>query len=468
MTIQKSEALLNELLKRLCSLSAFAAFLLLFLQPTHADDWPRWMGPRYDGVWRESGMIESFGESGADIVWRQPIGPGYAGPSIADGRIFVMDRTLDEGKGIKTENNIGRTGAIAGGERVVCLDAKTGEEIWSHQYDCPYRIAYPTGPRCTPTVDGKHVYTLGAMGNLICLTADEGDVVWEKNLTKAYDAKPPLWGYASHPFVDGDNLIVPVGGKGSGLVAFNKKTGDEIWKSLTTKDVAYSPVVMYEPAKGQRQLIFWHGEGITSVNPNSGQEYWTTKFPEEANPSIVSIATPVINDDKLLIAEFYKGALLLELGSNPPSVNEIWRNFKKNPRLDDAMNAMMATPIVKDGLAYGVAYSKSGAGVLRCIELETGEMKWNNETWMGGEKPLMFANGFITPNEDKQFIFNDLGELMIVRLTKDGVEELDRAKILEPTSVARGRDVVWSHPAFSNGRMVVRNDEEIVCVNLKK
>ena len=107
---------------------------------------------------------------------------------------------------------------------------------------------------------------------------------------------------------------------------------------------------------------------------------------------------------KLLIAEFYKGALLLEIGSNPPSVKEVWRNFKKNPKLNDAMNAMMATPIVKGDMAYGVAYSKSGAGVLRCIELASGDMKWNDETWMGGKKPLMFANGFITPNEDKCFV----------------------------------------------------------------
>jgi outer membrane protein assembly factor BamB len=325
------------------------------IQNVSADDWPRWMGPQYDGIWRETGMIDSFPESGPKVLWRQAIGAGYSGPSVAGGRIFSMDRTRDDGVGIKVENKV--PGAMPGGERIRCLDLKTGTELWSHTYDCPYKIAYPTGPRCTPTVDGEFVYTLGAMGHLKCLTAAKGDLIWEKQLTEVYEARPPFWGYASHPFVDGENLIVPVGGKGTGLVAFEKKTGKEVWRSVTTNDIGYAPVVMYQPerANGERQLVFWHGRGITAVNPDDGAELWEVLFPKAANPSIVTIATPVLVGNQLLIAEFYKGALLLEIGSNPPSVNEVWRNFEKNPKLDDALNAMMATPVVQDGLAYGVA-----------------------------------------------------------------------------------------------------------------
>jgi outer membrane protein assembly factor BamB len=301
------------------------------------------------------------------------------------------------------------------------------------------------------------------------LATANGDVIWEKQLTEDYEAKPPFWGYASHPFVDGENLIVPVGGNGTGLVAFEKKTGKEVWRSVTTNDIGYAPVVMYQPedANGERQLVFWHGRGITAINPDDGTELWEVSFPKEANPSIVTIATPVLVGNKLLIAEFYKGAVLLEIGSNPPSVKEVWRNFEKNPKLDDALNAMMATPVVKDGLAYGVAYNKRGEGLLRCVELESGDMKWTDENWMG-DKPLMFANGFFTPNEDKYFVFNDIGELVIATLSSEGFQELGRARLLEPTSVARGRDVVWSHPAYSDGKMVVRNDKEIICVDLKK
>lgn len=438
-----------------------------------ADDWPHWMGPTNDGAWNETGILEKFPESGPDVLWRHEIGAGYAGPSIADGKVFLMGRISDKGKGIKVENGIKKSGEIAGGERIECLDLKTGKPIWSHFYDCPYNIAYPTGPRCTPTIDGEHVYMLGAMGHLKCLTVAKGEVVWEKLLTKEYEAKPPLWGYASHPIIDGENLIVPVGGIGSGIVAFNKKTGKEIWRSVTTTDIGYAPLVIYNPkdtdgkSSGERQMIFWHATGITAVNPADGQEFWHTKFPEEVNPSVVTIATPILIGNRLLISEFYKGAIMLELGSNPPSVKEVWRDNKKGERLKDAMNSMMATPIIKDSLAYGVAYNKRGQGILRCIELATGDMKWADEDWLA-EKPQLFANGFITPNEDKVLIFDDLGELIIGKLSPTGFEELDRAKLLEPTSVASGRDVVWSHPAYSDGSIVVRNDKEIIRVNLKK
>jgi outer membrane protein assembly factor BamB len=206
-------------------------FLALFSVSVFADDWPHWNGPKNDGRWHETDIIDEFPQQGPSVIWRKSIGSGYAGPSVVGDRLFVMDRTIpvepvDEKKdGTKVENNIRAAGEIPGGERIRCLDAKTGEEVWSHTYDCPYKIAYPTGPRCTPTVDGDQVYCLGAMGKLVCLTTRDGKILWEKELTKVYDTKPPIWGYASHPIVDGGNVIVPVGGKGSGVVALNKDHG---------------------------------------------------------------------------------------------------------------------------------------------------------------------------------------------------------------------------------------------------
>ena len=147
-----------------------------------ADDWPRWMGPNMDAVVNESGLISKFPEGGPEVLWRQPIGPGYAGPSVVGDHLYVMDRTEDAGKGNEVENAIKKAGQVAGGERVQCLNIQTGEQVWAHTYDCPYKIAYPTGPRTTPAVDGDHVYTLGAMGHLICFKSKSGEVVWEKEL----------------------------------------------------------------------------------------------------------------------------------------------------------------------------------------------------------------------------------------------------------------------------------------------
>ncbi len=432
-----------------------------------ADDWPRWMGPMMDGVWRETGMIDQFEESGPKISWRQEIGAGYSGPSVADGRLFVMDRIQDEGKGSEVENAIRQAGEIPGIERVLCIDTASGEILWSHQYDCPYKIAYPTGPRCTPTVDGDHVYCLGAMGHLMCLRVETGEVAWEIQLADSYETKPPVWGYASHPLVEGNKLLVPVGGDGSGLVAFDKMTGRELWRAVTTLDVAYAPLVMMRHEQLQPQLIFWHADGVTSLDPETGTEHWSVVFPKERNMSQTSIATPRIVGNRLLISEFYKGSLLLEVGFDPPSVSEIWRSYETDPRHESGLNSMMTTPVIKDGHVYGVAYDGRGKGLFRCLELQSGELKWSKDDWLGAE-PVTFATCFIVENEDKYFMFDDLGELIIARLSPSGYEELDRGKILDPTGVARGRKVVWSHPAFANGKMFARNDKEIVCVDLKK
>jgi len=470
-------------MKSLQTIAMFVAAVLSVLTnrlSVHADDlngndWPCWGGPFGNSSLHDPDgkLLTSFPEEGPPVLWRMKIGAGYAGPAIVGDKVIVLERTKDdEGKGIKTEGDIRKAGEISGGEKITCRSLVDGAEIWSHEYDCPYNIAYPTGPRCTPSFVGDYVLTLGAMGHLKCLKISDGSIVWEKLLTEEYETKPPLWGYASHPLVVDPFVYVPVGGKGSGVVAFDLKTGEEKWKAVTTFDIGYSPLAMYHPMRAdfQSQLIFWHGKGITSLDRLKGTENWTHKFPKWPNPSTVTIATPTFLDNKLLIAEFYKGALLLELDGKPPSAKEIWKNVEKNPKLDDAMNCMMSTPVIKDGHAYGVAHDRRGNGVLRCIEVGSGEMKWSDPTWIGGDKPTMFANGFITQfgptNTEHCYIFSDIGELLVGTLSTEGWEELGRAKLLEPTSVARGRKVVWSHPAYANGKMVARNDKEIICVDL--
>lgn len=417
-----------------------------------------------DGVWKETGIIQEFPEGGPEVLWRAEVGGGYGGPAYANGKVYVMDRTKDT-RGGSVENGIRAAGEISGGERIQCIDADTGEVVWSHEYDCPYNIAYPTGPRCTPAIDGDHVYTLGAQGDLICFHAEFGDVVWKKKLLDEYAAKPPAWGFASHPLIDGDRLFVPVGGDGSALVAFDKSTGEEIWRSGTTRDVGYAPLVIFEQGTAPPQLIFWHAEAVVSLNPETGEEYWTVTFPDERNPSDTTIATPRIIGDRLLISEFYKGSLMLRIKADPPGVEELWRTHKTDPRHATSLNSMMTTPVIQGEHAFGIAYVGRGEGVLRCIRLEDGVAVWSEESWME-EDPIVFATSFIVENQGRYIMFNDNGELMFANMTPEGFEEIDRAKILEPTSVARGRDVVWSHPAFADKKMFARNDKEIICVDL--
>jgi outer membrane protein assembly factor BamB len=178
------------------SFALFAAVLATF--PAAAADWPQWMGPNRDDVWAETGVIEEFPASGPMFLWRKSIHGGFAGPAVAEDKVYVTDYVKSSGddKPAPTKRN-----DLQGKERVLCLDARTGSELWGHEYDCAYTISYPAGPRCTPTVNDGKLFTLGAMGDLFCLDAKSGRVNWSKNLPRTYGAAVPLWGYAGHPLV---------------------------------------------------------------------------------------------------------------------------------------------------------------------------------------------------------------------------------------------------------------------------
>ena len=424
-------------------------------------DWPKWMGPNGDGNWEQPGTIDKFPESGPKVVWRQPIHRGYSGPSTMKNRIYITDWIRKD-----TGKKSNRTSVLPGTERALCLDMKTGETVWSHEYECNYNIAYPNGPRCTPTIDGDRVYVLGAMGDLFCFERNTGKIIWSKKLNESYTTNPPFWGFSSHPMVDGEHLLLPVGGKGSAVVCFNKMTGDEIWKNGTSSDIAYAPLSIFKatPTSKERQLIFWHADGVHSFDPNSGKEFWFHKWPENKQQAqATTIVTPRFVGNQMLVSEFYRGSLLLEIGSNPPSVKEVYRTFTEDPRHKESLNALMVTPVVIDDLVYGI----SGMGEMRCHEWATGKMKWAKKDWLG-KKAQLFATLFAVKNGDKYFMLNDLGELMIGKFSPDGYEELDRTKVLEPTFTSRGRTVVWAHPAFADGKMIARNDKEIICIDLMK
>ncbi len=230
---------------------------ILFLSAAlyaEADDWPQWLGPQRDSVWREKGIIDTFPKEGPKIEWRAKIGSGYAGPAVADGRVYVAD--LVTKADVAKLSDPGKKPKVEGKERVVCLDAKTGAELWKHEHDVTYEISYPTGPRCTPTVHAGKVYALGAEGNLFCLDAKQGKVLWSKDFKKDYGAKTPNWGFAGHPLVDGKKLICMVGGKDAAIVAFDKDSGKELWKSLDSEDAGYSTPALIT-AGGKKQLVVW-------------------------------------------------------------------------------------------------------------------------------------------------------------------------------------------------------------------
>jgi outer membrane protein assembly factor BamB len=430
--------------------------LLLVGNPLFAEDWPQWLGPNRDSVWRESGIIEKFPTNGPPVRWRVSIGGGYAGPVVAKGRVYVSDRQLAQGASNPADPF--DRGVIRGFERVLCLSEADGQLLWKYEYECPYSISYPAGPRVAPMVSAGKVYTLGAEGNLFCLDADNGKVLWSRDFKKDFGIKAPMWGFAGHPLLDGNRLICLVGGAGSTAVAFDKDTGKEIWRALSAEEPGYSSPVIYE-AGGKRQLILWHPEAANSLDPITGEVYWSVPFKSRTG---MTLATPRKLGDSLFFTAFYSGSLMLRLDPAKPAATTVWRTLKVNEKDTTHLNAVMCTPFLEDGCIYGVC----SYGQLRCLKMETGERVWETFQATTSGEPVRWANAFIVKNGDRFFLFNEKGDLIIAKLSPRGYEEVSRAHLLEPTGDAAGRAVLWSHPAFANRHIYARNDKEIICVDL--
>ncbi len=448
-------------MNRNSALVVAAGVVLTLIAPCLAIDWPQWGGPDRDGVWRESGILTKFPSGGPKVLWRTPLGTGYSGPSVADGKVYVMDRERakdKDGKPLRPARE-----GVPGNERVFCLDASTGKAIWEHSYPCPYRVSYSSGPRTTPLVSGEFVYTLGAMGDLICLEKDTGKLRWKKNLLAAYNLEqPPVWGYAAHPLIEGDLLITLVGGPGSAVVALRKDNGEEVWRALTTQEVGYSPPMIHE-AGGKRQLVIWLSESLNSLDPLTGKVHWTQPYPLQGEPQrpAVNIITTRRLDDKLFISTYYHGPLMMKLAADKPGAEVLWKGKSDNPIKPDGLHSLMASPVLKDGHIYGTCAN----GELRCLKADTGEQLWETYDATGGKKADC-GTAFLIPQGDRFVIFNDDGELILADLSPKAYKEIDRTKILEPVHEARGRIVVWSHPAFAQRCIFARNDKEIVCVSM--
>jgi len=437
-----------RVLTRAC-ICLFIATELLAMQLCRADDWPQWLGPRRDSVWRENGILERFPEGGPDVKWRREIAGGYAGPAVAGDRVFVTDYATSEDK----TPNADKRSKISGTERVLCFSADEGKLLWKHEYSCAYEISYPAGPRATPTVDDERVYTLGAEGDLHCLSVKDGSVIWSKDFGRDFNAKTPFWGYCGHPLVDGDRLICVVGGEGSVAVAFDKRTGKELWRALSAKEQGYCPPTIIE-AGGKRQLLIWHAESINSLDPVTGGVYWSV--PLDANWGM-AIATPRQDGDRLFVGGIINKSVLLRLGEDEPAAEVAWRGKKRK-----GIGPVSSPPFLENGLMYGV----DRYGELRCVRLSDGEHVWSTYAPTTGGRRANSATSFLVKNGARFFLTNEMGDLIIARLSPNGYDEISRCHMLEPTGVGFGRVVVWSHPAFANRCVYARNDRELVCVSL--
>ncbi len=423
-----------------------------------AADWPQWQGPQRDGVWRENGIVDTFPAGGPPVRWRTPIGAGYSSPVVANGRVVLTDRPDSSTRG-NTGNALSRT-AETGRERILCLNEADGRVLWEYEYDCPYNISYPSGPRACPTFDGPRVYTVGAEGNLHCLEVATGKVIWARDFKKDHGARTQLWGFAGAPLIDGHRLICVVGGEHQTVVAFDKETGRELWSALPPHEPGYSSPVIIE-AGGARQLIVWDAETLNGLDPATGKVFWSVPFKTKLGHAI---GTPRKSGDFLFVSAFFDGSKLLRLDPAQPAATEVWSLKGPNESRAEGLHSLMGTPFLENGYIYGVC----SFGQLRCLKMATGERVWETlaPTTADG-KPARWVTAFLVKHEDRFFIYNEKGDLIIARLSPAGYEEVSRTHLLKPTNTAGARAVHWSHPAFAHRSVYVRNDQEIICVDLR-
>lgn len=418
--------------------------ILVFLvsSPVGADDWPQWGGPLRDMEWREAGIVDQFESEGLlPRVWSVPLKEGYAGPAVANGRVFVTDRDPQK-----------RT------ERVLCVDADSGEQLWTKQYAATYTVSYPAGPRATPVIDGDRVYIIGAVGHMFCLDVETGAEIWKKHFPSDFGTTLPIWGMAAAPLVDGDRLVTLVGGTdGALVVAFNKHTGEEIWRALDDPAVGYCPPVIYEFG-GRRQLIIWHPAAVSSLDPETGTPLWTVPWEIRSG---LCIPMPRKQGDRLFLTAFYNGPAMLRVGAD--SVEIVWKGNSNNERPDqtDGLHSIMSTPWITPEHIFGVC----SYGALRCLNTNTGERIWSTHEATGEDR---WWNAFLVKHKDRFFLHNEQGDLIIARLSGQGYEEISRARLVEPTRRVRRRMTIWSHPAFAMQSVFARNDRELVRVSLAK
>jgi len=439
----------SQVFSNLVEHSLLAGVLSFLLSPivlisAHADDWPQWRGPQRDGVWRESGLLTDIPDDGLKIRWRTKIHQGYSGPAVADGRVFVTDRRVAPDR-----------------EGIICIDDSNGNILWQHDYPCEYTdMEYGNGPRTTPTIHEGKVYTLGTKGNLYCYEASGGTVLWQKDLVADYGAREPRYGVSAAPIIENDLLIVLVGAEeDASIVAFDRSSGEERWRSLGDRPGYSAPIVIEHG--GVRQLIMWTAEHICSLDPATGKVYWQQPFKATFDDAQI-VASPVLRDDQLLcMGAWFRGSAMISLDPEKPTATLKWRTRK-------APTTTFGTPWFPRGKHV---YASLGGGGFGCFLAENGDEVWSTFDYTGERN----GTAHITPlgegasdgSGGRALLFNQKGQLILVKLSPEGHQEIGRCLLVEATAGYRPQGpIAWSHPAYANRSVYARNDRELVCASL--
>jgi outer membrane protein assembly factor BamB len=384
------------------------------------EDWPQALGPNRNAVTATG--VAPWPTAGPKIRWRRSVGEGFAGPAVVGDTLLLFHRLDDQ-------------------EVVEALDTETGETRWATAYPTSYRddFGFDEGPRATPAVAGGRVFTFGAQGVLQALRLDDGERLWSVDTHDRFGVRKGFFGAACAPLVHNGKVMLNVGGRdGAGIVAFEVETGELAW-TATNDGASYAAPIIADIGNRQTALFFTR-TGLAAIDPDSGvvraQFRWRSR-----SGSSVNAATPVVVGNRIFISASYgTGAALLDFGER--SFVPLWSS-------DDALTNHYATSVYADGYLYGYHGRQEYSPALRAVEAETGAVSWSEERFGGGT--LILAG-------DNLLILRERGELLLAEATPEAFRPLARAQLLG--------GIVRAYPAFAGGVLYLRNERQLVAVEL--
>lgn len=380
-------------------------------------DWPQWRGPNRDGISQEERMVNAWPEGGPEVVWRVPLAEGFSGMSVVQGSVYTMGAEGDE-------------------EFALCLDAASGKEIWRTPVGGKFAESRGDGPRSTPTVDRERVFVVGAKGTLCALEVTSGKKLWECDFVKKFGSAVPSWGFSTSPLVEGDLLLVEVGGEeGKSIAAFDKNSGDVVWTSHTDPAGYSSPIAI--TFGGVRQILFLTSNHLVSVAPADGRVYWTYPWPTHQG---INVATPIfVPEDRVFISASYDhGAAVVRMKADDGgvTVEKKWES--------KVMKNHFNSSVLHGDYLYGF-----DDRILRCITADTGEEQWGMRGF--GKGSMLLAQGHL-------IVLGEAGRLAQVEATAAGYVEKASAQVLEGKC--------WTVPTLAGGKLYLRNQKELLCLNV--
>jgi outer membrane protein assembly factor BamB len=379
-----------------------------------AHDWPRWRGPDLNGISKEKSWTTVWPKEGPRQLWKANAGMGFSSITVSERRAFTM--------GNKDEQ-----------DTVYCFDAATGKEVWRYAYAEPLDPRfYEGGTSCTPTVEGETAYVLSRKGKLFSLDASSGKVKWQKDIAREHGLTIPEWGFAGAPLVQGELLILNAGTHG---LALKKASGELAW-STGTASAGYATPLPFETRSGVALAIFgWRT--LAAVALSDGKVLWEIPWKTDYD---INAADPIVSGDKMFISSGYrKGGALFKLDGKP---TQIWAG--------QSMHNQLNSSVLIDKHLYGISGQNGREADLRCVEFETGTVRWQEKS--AGFGALMAADG-------KLIVLSEKGELIIAEATAQKFNALARAQVLGGKC--------WTVPVLAGGRIYCRNVQgNLVCVDV--